>query len=365
MTAVLALAICLCPFYATAQGKVVITSKLDSAYLLMGRTTTLHVELTKDNGADGYFAPRVSPLAVDGKIYDPLTVGGTNSAEIAEHVEVVSITVDSASIGNNRTQINRDLVLQSFDSGVYIIPEQLYIIGADTFRSNPVTLKVLPVDVDSLATVHDYKTIESVPFKLLDYVPSFIVNYWWIILLIILLAAIALALYFSKDIKSIVKPEKIIPPYDEAVERLRLLKERQLWQSGQEKEYYTELTDILRNYIFRRFGINAMEMTSSQIIAVLKKNEETRAVNEQLNMILEVADFVKFAKLRPLPDDNERSYARALNFVNETKPVEEVPQEGEEAEEAESAKTHAASPGKGKRFGFNLTKRGKQEEKND
>lgn len=91
------------------------------------------------------------------------------------------------------------------------------------------------------------------------------------------------------------------------------------------------MTDILRVYIDRRFEINAVEMTSSQIVETLKKNEETRAVNEQLSMILEVADIVKFANVRPLADDNELAYQRALNFVEATKPVEAEEKSGKEA----------------------------------
>ena len=102
---------------------------------------------------------------------------------------------------------------------------------------------------------------------------------------------------------------------------LQNLKQRQLWQNGQEKEYFTGLTDILRVYIDRRFHVNAVEMTSTEIIATLKQNDETRAVNEQLSMILEVADFVKFAGARPLADDNEMAFQRALQFVEATKPV--------------------------------------------
>ena len=82
-------------------------------------------------------------------------------------------------------------------------------------------------------------------------------------------------------------------------------------------------------YIDRRFHINAVEMTSSQIIDTLKKNDETRAVNEQLEMILEVADIVKFANARPLADDNEVAYQRAVNFVEATRPIEE-PEKKEE-----------------------------------
>lgn len=99
-----------------------------------------------------------------------------------------------------------------------------------------------------------------------------------------------------------------------------MLKGMQLWQNGREKDYYTGLTDILREYIDRRFGVNAVEMTSSEIIDALKHNSETQLVNDQLSEILAVADFVKFAGQRPLADDNERSFQRAVNFVNATKP---------------------------------------------
>lgn len=65
-------------------------------------------------------------------------------------------------------------------------------------------------------------------------------------------------------------------------------------------------------------------MTSTQIIESLKQNPETKLVNDQLSEILAMADFVKFAGQRPLADDNERSMARAENFVEATKPVEVV-----------------------------------------
>ena len=124
--------------------------------------------------------------------------------------------------------------------------------------------------------------------------------------------------------------KKRLPPYEEAMINLQNLKAAQLWQQGKEKEYFTGLTDILRVYIDRRFGINAVEMTSTQIIDTLKKNEETKAVNEQLEMILEVADIVKFAKVRPLADDNEVAFQRAVNFVEETRPIEQPEKKEEE-----------------------------------
>jgi len=89
-----------------------------------------------------------------------------------------------------------------------------------------------------------------------------------------------------------------------------------------ERDYFTQLTDILREYLQGRFGINAMEMTSAQIMDTLKGQKELDAKKDYVEQILRVADFVKFAKMRPLPDDNIEAFTNALRFVEETKPVE-------------------------------------------
>ena len=107
------------------------------------------------------------------------------------------------------------------------------------------------------------------------------------------------------------------------MEELLKLKEEKLWQSGQDKLYYTKLIDILREYLNLRFGINAMEMTSTQILTSLRENKETKLVEKNMKNILAVADFVKFAKMRPLPDDNEASMRNAISFVEDTKPQSE------------------------------------------
>ena len=163
--------------------------------------------------------------------------------------------------------------------------------------------------------------------------------------LVLALAAVGYYLYQRhKNGKPMLKSQKKeIPPFDEAIEALNSLKAAKLWQNGQEKEYFTRLTDILRRYIDRRFGINAVEMTSSQIIDTLRRNEETKAVNEQLKLILEVADFVKFANMRPLPDDSEAAWNRAQYFVNETKPVEVVADEQQAEGNGEAAKSEATA----------------------
>ena len=292
-------------------GNVTFKAKLDSATLLMGKTTTLHLEITQDKDARGFFP---------GEQLDTLNA----MVEIAERPAADTIDLD-----NNRIQINRDLIIQSFDSGMWIIKPIPYVVNGDTAFCNQLTLKVLPVDVSQMKDINDIKPVEDVPFNLLDWLP----DYWWAWLLGLLLIGAgiwAYRKYYKKGINPLKPNKKRLPPYEEAMINLQNLKAAQLWQQGQEKEYFTGLTDILRVYIDRRFHINAVEMTSSQIIDTLKKNEETKAVNEQLEMILEIADIVKFANARPLADDNEVAYQRAVNFVEATRPVVEQPEKKEE-----------------------------------
>lgn len=285
---------------------VTITAKLDSARLLMGRTSALHIEIVQDCGTQGVLALEKS---------DTLT----SMVEIAQKTPP-----DTISLSNNREQIKRDFILQAFDSGLYVLPPIAYIVGKDTAFSEPLSLKVIPVPVDTTQEIIGIKDVEGVPFKLLDWVPDWIADYWWAWLLLSLLLVGGLYYYFKwyRHGRNPLRPvKKRLPPYEEAMLNLEALKQRQLWQNGQEKEYFTGLTDILRVYIDRRFGINAVEMTTSEIVATLKERGETRAVNEQLTMILEMADIVKFAAVRPLADDNEMAYQRAVNFVEATKPV--------------------------------------------
>ena len=282
-------------------GNVTFKAKLDSATLLMGKTTTLHLEITQDKDARGFF-PNEQADTLNAMI------------EIADRP-----AADTLDLDNNRIQINRDLIIQSFDSGMWVIKPIPYVVNGDTAYCNQLTLKVLPVDVSQMKDIHDIKPVEEVPFNVLDWLP----DYWWAWLLALLLigaAVWAYRKYYKKGVNPLKPSKKRLPPYEEAMINLQNLKAAQLWQQGQEKEYFTGLTDILRVYIDRRFHINAVEMTSSQIIDTLKKNEETKAVNEQLEMILEIADIVKFANARPLADDNEVAYQRAVNFVEATRP---------------------------------------------
>lgn len=290
-----------------AAAPVSVKASLDSAYILMGKQTVLNLEIVQDRGTQGAFI-------------------NNNGDTLTREVEVIrAAKPDTTDLGNNREEIKRELVIQSFDSGLYTIPPFVYVAGKDTFTSNALALKVIPVPVDSMATIHDYAGVVKPNTRIWDYLPDFIVDYWWIFIIVLLCAAgIFVWMRYIKGKKAIplVPKKKPVPPYELAMQQLNRLKSEKLCENGHEKEYYTRLTEILRIYLDKRFGINAMEMTSTQIMHHLQSNDDTKTSALVMKQILEMADFVKFAKVRPLPDDNQKAFNNAVTFVENTKPVE-------------------------------------------
>lgn len=301
-------------------GNTTISAKLDSTHVLMGKTIGLHISVVQDREVNGLMLNLVA---------DTLNA----KVEIADKGKA-----DTTALDNNRLQINRDITLQAFDPGTYQLPAILYVVGGDTLRSKEtLTLTVDSIKVDPQGKIKDFKPVAEAPFKLLDWVPDFISDYWWAWLAGLLLLAFGIYAYFKwykKGINPLKPVKKRLPPYEEAMQALSNLKSRNLWQNGQEKEYYTTLTDILRVYIDRRFGINAVEMTSTQIMDKIRQNEDAHIAKEQLNNVLEIADFVKFANMHTLADDNEIAFQRAVNFVEQTKPLPQ-PNEEEGKEDAQ------------------------------
>lgn len=219
--------------------------------------------------------------------------------------------------------IEYTIPVQAFDSGYYQLPEIAFVVGRDTAFSNKLALKVVPVVVDANTPIDDYANVADPEDKsIFDAVPDWVLDYWWVILLVVVAVAAFLYVWMKYKKEGSILGKKPEPtPYEVAVSALRELKDKKLWEQGMEKEYFTELTDVLRVYLFGRFGINAMEMTSRQILGALKNNKETRDKRDYIRQILNMADFVKFAKVRPLPDDNIASFENALKFVEETKPL--------------------------------------------
>lgn len=163
-----------------------------------------------------------------------------------------------------------------------------------------------------------------------------LLQWWWTLLLGVVIIAFFI-LFFTKFKRVTFRRKRpLLPPYEEAVQSLTQLSAKQLWQQGQEKQYYTELVDVLRRYISRRFEMPAMEMTTAQILSGVKAHERMMPYFKQFTAVLAIADFAKFANMRCTPEENIGAFDEVKSFVEDTKPTDEEKKiENEKAKKTE------------------------------
>ena len=153
----------------------------------------------------------------------------------------------------------------------------------------------------------------------------------WIILgiaaLVVLVGLIIIMILRKRNKGYFFTPPVILPPHTRALKEMDKLKADKIWQQDREKEFYTKITDILRRYIFERYQVNAMEMTSGEILDELRKRFEldSESAIENLNQVLSLADMVKFAKQKPYQNENDLSMVNAYLFVNQTREPDPLP----------------------------------------
>lgn len=202
---------------------------------------------------------------------------------------------------NDRYELIKKYGLTQFDSGRYTIPSVKILINNKAVLSDSIKVEVANVQVDTLKQkMYDIKDIVPVEDTIGD---------WWKYLLgFLLLAGIgALAYWYFKKRQTVKTEEEVYKtPIEKATSLLNNLEKKELWQHGEVKEYYSELTDIVRNYIEEAIEIPAMESTTSELIEGLKlvsnkkKMKLTKDTFDNLLGVLRQADLVKFAKSKPL-----------------------------------------------------------------
>ena len=281
------------------------TAKLEKETIQIGDQVSIELTLTVPAGS------RVQwPMLLD---------------TLAANVEILKKSgIDTVSSETDQFTLKQNLTITSFDSGVYVIQPVIfkYSRKGDTVtyltETIPVTLDVQTIKTDPAKDIMPIKPPLAAPVTFRELLP-------WIGLVIVILALAALVYYYIKKKKQL-KPvvatrlKTSIPPYDAAIEALEGLRLKKLWQSGRVKEYYSEMTDIVREYIELRFPVRALEMTTSEISVALRQTDVTGNAREKLNQALVLADLVKFAKEQPLPLENDLCLNQCIDFVRETKP---------------------------------------------
>lgn len=214
----------------------------------------------------------------------------------------------------------REIQITSFDTGYLAIHPILLRVNNDSILSNALLIRVEEPLVDETAEFKDIKDIESVELSFWEKLSQYKLYIVAAIALIILAVVVRKLIIAQKkkekateEIVEEIAPE--ISPYEWASSRLKTLKSEGLWQSGNYKGYYSRLNTILRGYLERRYGIHAMEETTTDIIRELERLGLDPRLKSKLRSGLMLSDLVKFAKEKPVAQENEDAYLIVKEFV--------------------------------------------------
>ena len=223
---------------------------------------------------------------------------------------------------NDYVEISREYTLTSFDDTLYYIPPVKVKVAGKIYEGKSLALKVLTCEVDTVHPENFFPPydVQNPPFDLTEWTTL-------IILSMVALLLFLLATYFYTRLKAN-KPLNIkfsfktkLTPYEQALKDINTLKASGKVHSENQTDYYSALTDTLRNYLASRFGFNAKEMITTEIIEALNKQDKATMIAE-MKQLFETADLVKFAKFTVPLNENDMNLVNALEFVNKTKPEE-------------------------------------------
>jgi hypothetical protein len=282
---------------------IVINTSLDSTVICLGDQTGLRFEANCD--ANEYVTfPTFGKQLIDG-------------------VEIVRQSGIDSTIDKQGKHYKQELMLTSFEDSLFFIEPIAFACGSDTAYSETITLNfVQPFVLDSTNAICDIRDIQKAPI------------WWWgyirWILGVLLLAGICWLIWwllgkignYNGKYMPAAKKEPERPAEEVALEELDRIREEKIWTQGRTKQYHTELTDVLRTYIAKRFGIASTEKTSDETLQAMKPVlKDQRELHASLTKVLQLADLVKFAKCPATPDENEQALHIADDFVDETKPA--------------------------------------------
>ena len=281
--------------------QVTVDASIDSLQLLIGEQAKIKLEVSMDAGQ---------------KLQMPVL-----RDTIVRGVEVLDIAKPDTQFLNNgkRMLINQEYTITSFDSALYYLPPFEILVDNQPYRSKELALKVYSVPVDTLNPDQFFgpKSIREVSITWED-----ISTIFWFTLLMLALGGLGYYLYKRfKDNKPIIRKIKVepkLPPHAQALQDIERIKADKSLRMTDPKGYYTELTDVLRTYMAERFSFNAMEMTSTEIIDKLLEIKNKESIQE-LKILFQTADLVKFAKHAPLMNENDMNLVNAVDFINHTK----------------------------------------------
>ena len=276
----------------------------DSTRMLIGDQTILHISIT------GGTLPAVAfPHPCDTCLHG---------------LEIIRRSAVDTQQSGNGVRLSQEWTLTGFDSGRFEIPS-LTFYGKDSqplAATAPVTIDIRTLPVDTASAIKDIKPLQQVPITLKE-IGAFIG------IGLVAMAVIAGIIILIRRLRKRKRPQTQAgkrkpdePAHVTALRALEALRQKKLWQEGRHKQYYSELSDILRTYLDHRWDIPAMEMVSDEIMGAIRQHPVEPQLQNKLRLTLQTADSVKFAKACPLPDENSQAFQSVYEFVEATKAVE-------------------------------------------
>jgi len=277
-----------------------VSAQLDTSTIALGDQTTLRLRADMPAGTTVRFPQLADTLSA--KV--PIVEAGTT---------------DTVQSEPGQQSVTQTYLITSFDAGMQVIPELEFTVGDSAYRTEALPLQVEAVAVDTTKAIYDIKQPLDVSYSWQDWLRD---NLLWLLLALgALVLAGALWFFLKKRKKEPAPPPAEIlpdvPPHELALGKLQALRDRKLWQQGAVKPYHSELSDILRDFLERRYRIRAMEQTTDEIFAALAATDMPEQQKIRLRQVLTLADLVKFAREQPLHTDNEQSMEQAIAFVKE------------------------------------------------
>ena len=254
-----------CLLFVSGSAQVQVDVKLDSLQLFIGQQMDLTLSVTID---------------AKQKLVMPDIKKGQ---ELIPDIEVVNVGKPDSAVLNNgkRLTVSQAYTITAWDSAFYYLPPMEVMVDGKKYDSKSLALKVYTIDVDTLHVDRFFPPhgIMELHFLWREWLPVMFAG----LLFVYMAVCMGILIYYVKNGKPIfrfVRRKKKLPPHKVAMDEIERIKSERKWTEEDSKEYYTLLTDTLRNYIRDRYGFNAMEMTSNEIIERLIAENNEEALDE-------------------------------------------------------------------------------------
>ena len=285
-----------------------VSSAVDTASIRIGEQIHWTVAVEVDSSAQVIFP--------EGQTFSPL--------------ETVEAFKTDTTRKNSRILLQKTYALTQFDSGAYLLPTQRIDINGKGYFTDSLLVSVATVPVDTVnQKMYDIKPMMGVEANRFGWL-----KWLGFGLLGVLLAGALYWYVFRKKPLSQEAQEALLPPYERALKELKRLETSRYLIQDEFKQYYTELTDIVRAYLEEEVHISALESTTAQLLEKLELLRDAGKLDleedtlTQFRKILETADLVKFAKSKPPVQKAEADRASVEQIVRKTK--EALPEPTEE-----------------------------------